>query len=69
MLLGRKCQYFLYLNLIKIGLEIMLPVFAQKKKKPFLTLTNSNFKSPKDRFFSNGLTHAFGQKRPIIWFI
>ena len=32
MLLAKKCQFFLYLNLIKIILEIMLSVFTEKKQ-------------------------------------
>ena len=35
MLLGRKYQYFLYLNVIKISLEMMLPDFAEKKETFF----------------------------------
>ena len=38
----------------------------QRKKKPFLTLKNRIFRSPKKRTFSKGLTHAFGQKNAIF---
>ena len=38
----------------------------QRKKKPFLTLKNRIFRSPKKRTFSKGLTHAFGQKMPFF---
>ena len=34
----------------------------KRKKKPFLGLNNRIFENPKNRFFSKGLTHAFGQK-------
>ena len=34
----------------------------EEEKKPFLTLKNSIFQSPKNRIFPKGLTHAFGQK-------
>ena len=42
MLLAKKCQYFLYLNLIKISLEIMLSDFAEKKET-FFDLKKQHF--------------------------
>ena len=42
MLLGRKCQYFLYLNLIKISLDLILPDFAEKKET-FFDLKKKHF--------------------------
>ena len=48
MLLGKKCQFFLYLNLIKVSLEIMLSDFAEKKET-FLTLKNGE-----NRIFAKG---------------
>ena len=48
MLLGKKCQFFLYLNLIKVSLEIMLSDFAEKKET-FLTLKNRE-----NRIFAKG---------------
>ena len=33
-----------------------------EEKKPFLTIKNSIFLSPKNRIFPKGLTHAIGQK-------
>ena len=50
MLLVKKCHFFLYLDWIKITLEIMLSDFA-KKPKLFFTLENSIFLSPKNRHF------------------
>ena len=34
---SKKCHFFLYLDLVKIRLQIMLNYF-EEKKKPFLTL-------------------------------
>ena len=67
MILAKKCQPFLYLDLVKITLQIMLNYF-EEKKKPFLTIKNRIFQSPKNRifFFQRGLTHAFGQKMPFF---
>ena len=42
MLLSKKCQFFLSLNLIKISLEIMLSDFVEKKEN-FFTLKNRFF--------------------------
>ena len=50
MLLAKKCQFFLYLNLIKLSLEMMLSDFA-KKEKPCLALKNRIFQSPKNPLF------------------
>ena len=52
MLLAKKCQFFLYLNLIKLSLEIMLSDFVEKEK-PFLALKNRIFQSPKNPLFQN----------------
>ena len=54
--LVKKCHFFVYVDLVKIGLEIMLSDFAQEKET-FLTLKN--------RIFPKGLTHAFDQKMAI----
>ena len=64
---GQKILFFLYFDLIKIRLGIMLSDL-QEKKKPFLALkkTVRIFESPKNRIFSKGLTHALGQKMPIF---
>ena len=66
MLLVKKTPSFLYLDLIKISLEMMLSDFAEKKKA-FFNLTKQNFsKSKKSHFFPKGLTYAFVQKMPIF---
>ena len=66
MLLVKKCQFFLYLDLVKIRLEIMLNDFAEKKET-FLAIRNRIFRSLKNRIFPKGLTLAFGQKMPIFF--
>ena len=40
-----------------------------RKKKPFLALNNTICENTKNRFVSKGLTHVFGKKMPVIWFI
>ena len=64
MLWSKNANFFVYVDLVKIGLEIMLSDFAQEKGT-FLTLKNRIFQSPKNRIFPKGLTHAFDQKMPI----
>ena len=62
MILTKKSQIFLYLDLVKITLQIMLNYF-EEKKETFSDYKKENFlKSKKSLFFSKGLTHAFGQK-------
>ena len=69
MILTKKCQTFLYLDLVKITLQIMFNYF-EEKKETFFDYKKQNFsKLKKSHFFSKGLTHDFGQKLPIIWFI
>ena len=53
MRLGKKCQVFHNLNVIKISLEIMLSDFAEKKKL-FLTLKNRIFQNKKNALFQRG---------------
>ena len=68
MVLDKKANFFLSLDLIKIRLEITLSEFAMKKET-FLTLKNRIFQSAKNHiFFSKRLTNAFGQKMPIFLF-
>jgi len=55
---------FLYLDLIKIRLEIMLSDFAEKKT--CFDYKKQNFSKSKKSAFPKGLTHAFGQKLPIF---
>ena len=64
MLWSKNAKFFVYADLVKLGLEIMLSVFVQEKRT-FLTLKNRIFHSPKNRIFPKGLTHAFDQKMPI----
>ena len=65
MLLVKKCQILLYLDLVK-RLEIMLSDFAEKKET-FFDLKKQNFsKFQKSNVFSKELTHAFGQEMPIF---
>ena len=39
MLLVKKCQFFLYLDLVEIRIEIMLNNFVEKKEKKWHFLT------------------------------
>ena len=61
MLLVKKCQFFLYLVLVKTTLEIRLNNVLDKKET-FFEYKNKIFQSPKNGIFPKGLTHAFGQK-------
>ena len=55
MLLVQKCQFFLYLLLVKTRLELILNAFV---KGTFCDYNNKNYlKSPKS-LFPKGLTHA-----------
>ena len=58
---GQKMPFFLYLDLIKMRLEIMLSDFVGKKETFFGIKKKRLFQSAKKRTFSKGLTHAFGQ--------
>ena len=68
MLLVKKCQFFLYLVLVKTTLEIRLNNVLDRKET-FLGYKNKIFQSPKNRIFPKGLTHAFGKKMPILFFL
>ena len=57
MLLVKKCQFFVYVYLVKIRLQIMLNDFAEK---------NRIFQSLNNRTLPKGITYAFGQKMPIF---
>ena len=62
MILAKKCQILLYLDMDKITLQIMLN-YCEEKKETFFDYKKENFsKSKKSHFFSKGLTHAFGPK-------
>ena len=53
MLLVKKCQFFVYLGLVKIRQEIMLNDFAEKRET-FSTLKDRIFQSPKNALFQRG---------------
>ena len=65
MLLAKKCQFFLYLDLVKIRLEIMLNYFEDRKETP-LTIENRIFQSPKHRIFFKRVNPCFGQNMPFF---
>ena len=60
----KKCQFLLYLDLVKIRLEIILSVFAEKKNICDLKKLTEFFKVQIIAFFPKGLIHAFDQKMP-----
>ena len=60
LLLAKKCQFFLYLNLINLSLEIMLSDFVERKQ---------NFSKPKKSAFPKGLAYAFRQKMPFCLYL
>ena len=54
MLLVKKCQFFVYLGLVKIRLEIILNDFAEKKDL-FFGYKKHNFSKSKKSHFSKGV--------------
>ena len=65
---GQKMPFFfVYVDLVRIRLKIMLSDFAQEKET-FLT-TKNNFSKSKNFAFSKWLTHAFGQKMPFFLYL
>ena len=68
MLLAKKCQYFLNLNLIKISLEIVLSDFAEKKET-FFDLKKQHFLKSKKSHFLKGIDPCFWPKNAIFFFI
>ena len=54
MLWSKNANFFVYVDLVKTGLEITLSDFAQEKGT-FLTLNNKIFQSPKNHIFPKGL--------------
>ena len=50
MVLVKKCQFFLSLDLIKVRLEIILSEFAMKKET-FFNLEKQNFSKSKNHIF------------------
>ena len=67
MLLVKKCQFFHYFVWLKIRLEIRLNNVLDRKKT-FFDYKRTISESPKNCIFPKGLTHAFGQKMPILSF-
>ena len=65
MLWSKNANFFVYVDLVKIGLEIMRSDFAQEKET-FLTLKNRIFQSPKNCIYPKRLTQAFDEKVPIF---
>ena len=65
MLLGKKCQFFRNLNLIKMSLEIMLSNFAEKKET-FFDLKKQNFSKSKKTYFFKGVNPCFWSKNAIF---
>ena len=65
MLLVKKCHFF---NLFRFGQNKSRnnPYVTLKREKNRFDYKNSIFQSLKDRIFSKGLTHAFGQKMPFF---
>ena len=50
MLSLKNANFFVYVDLVKIRLEIMFSDFAQEKET-FVTIKNRNFQSPKKSHF------------------
>ena len=63
MLLVKKCQFFLYLVLVKTRLQISFNNVLDRKET-FSEYKNKIFQSHKNGIFPKGFTHAFGQKMP-----
>ena len=63
----KKCQFFLSLFLVETSQEIRFNNFLDTKE-PFFDYERKISEGPKNRIFPNGLTHAFGQKIPILSF-
>ena len=68
MLMVKKCQCFHYFVSLTIRLEIRLNNVLDTKI-PFFDYKRNICESPKNRIFPKGLTHAFGQKIPILSFL
>ena len=60
MLLAKKCQFFLYLDLVKIRLEIMLNYFEERKETS-LTIKKQNIPKSKTSHF------VFKRVNPCFW--
>ena len=58
----------LYLDLVKLNLEIMLNYF-EERKETFFKIKIRIFQSPKDRIFFKRVNPAFGQKMPFFLYL
>ena len=67
MLWSKNANFFVYVDLVRIRLKIMLSDFAQEKET-FLT-TKNNFSKSTNIAFSKWLTHDFGQKMPFFLYL
>ena len=65
MLLVKKCQFSLFLVLVKTRLEIRFNNDLDRKET-FFEYKNKISESPKNRIFPKGLTHAIDKKMPIF---
>ena len=68
MLLVKKCNDFHYLFSLKIGLEIRFNNIMNKKET-FFDYKNKHFTTSQTWHFSEGLTHAFGQKMQFFHYL
>ena len=68
MLLVKKCEFFLYLVLVKTRRQIRFNNVLDRKET-FFEYKNKIFQSPKNpnRIFPKWLTHTFGQKMPNFY--
>ena len=65
MLLVKKCQFSLFLVLVKKRLEIGFNNDLDRKET-FFKYKKKLFQSPTNRIFPKRLTHAIGKKIPIF---
>ena len=65
---SKNLLFFLYLFSVKEGLEITFNNVLDRKET-FFDHKNKIFQRLKNRIFPKGLTHAFGQKIGIFFFI
>ena len=67
MILAKKCQTFLYLDLAKITLQILLNYF-EHKKATFFYYKKQNFSKSKNSHFFKGDNPCFWSKNAIYLF-
>ena len=68
MLLVKKCQFFVYLDLVKRRLEITLNDFAEKKET-FFRYKKKNFSKSKKSHFSKWVNPCFWPNNANFFFI